>query len=195
MEYNMPGFPVLHYLPEFAQTHVHWSRWCHLTISSSVALFSSHSQSFPASGSFLMSHLFTSCGQSTGASVSTSVSPMNIQGWFPLGVTSLISLLSKGLPRVFSSTTIWKHQTSVSLLCIYLLSTKCQLARVYGPVLILEIQTGQIEHYLWLLRDHSGIWRHSLTTSHINTRWVAPTGYLGNSVKGELTASEELGKA
>ena len=171
------------------------SQWCHPTISSSVTLFSSHSQSFPASGSFLVSHLFASGGQSIGASVSASVPPMNIQGWFPLGLTGLIFLLTKGLPRVFSSTTIWKHQTRASLLCIYSLSTKCQLARVYGLVLILEIQTGQIEHYLCLLRYHSGIWRHSLAISHINTRWVAHTGYLGNSVKRKLTASEELRKA
>ena len=67
-------------------------------------------QSFPASGSFPMSQLFTSGGQSTGASVSASVLPMNIQDWFPLGWTGWISLLSKGLSRVFSSTTIQKHQ-------------------------------------------------------------------------------------
>ena len=86
------------------------SLWCHPTISSSVALFSSCSQSFPASGSFPMSWLFTIGGQSTGASDSASVCSVNIQGHFPLGWTSLVSLLSKGLSRVFSSTTIWKHQ-------------------------------------------------------------------------------------
>ena len=80
------------------------SHWCYLTISSSAALFSFCLQSFPASGSFPMSRLFTSGGQSTGASASASVLPMNIQGWFPLGLTGLISLLSKGLSRVFSST-------------------------------------------------------------------------------------------
>ena len=67
-------------------------------------------QSFPTSGSFPMSQLFTSGGQSIGASASASVLPVSIQGWFPLGWTGLISLLSKGLSRVFSSTTIWKHQ-------------------------------------------------------------------------------------
>ena len=82
--------------------------WCHLTISSSVVPFSSCVQSFPASGSFLKSQFFTSGGQSIGASASASVLPMNIQGWFPLGLTDLISLLSKG--QVFSSTTVWKHQ-------------------------------------------------------------------------------------
>ena len=81
----------------------------HPTISSSIVPFSSCLQSFPSSGSFLM-RFFTSGGQSIGASASASVLPMNIQGGFPLGLTGLISLLSKGLSRVFSSTTIWKHQ-------------------------------------------------------------------------------------
>ena len=84
------------------------SRWCYLTISSWATLFSFCLQSFPASGSFPMSWLFTSGGQSTGASAS--VLPMNIQGWLPLGLAGLISLLSKGLSRVFSNTTVWKHQ-------------------------------------------------------------------------------------
>ena len=86
------------------------SRWCHPTISSSVVPFSSCLQSFPASGTFLMSQLFSSCGQSIGASASVSIFPMNIQGWFPLGLTGLISLQSKGLLRVFSSTIVQKHQ-------------------------------------------------------------------------------------
>ena len=82
------------------------SRWGHPTISSSVIPFSSYLQSFPASGSFLMSQLFASGGQSIGVSASTSVFPMNIQDWFPLGLTSLISLQSMGLSRVFSKTTV-----------------------------------------------------------------------------------------
>ena len=86
------------------------SRWCHPNTSPSVTLFSSCPQSFPIARSFPMSWLFTSGGQSTGASASASVLPMSIQGWFPLGLTSLISLLSKGVSRVFSSITIWKHQ-------------------------------------------------------------------------------------
>ena len=85
------------------------SRWCHPTISSSVIPFSSHLQSFPASGSFQMSQFFASGGQSTGASDSASVLPMNIQDWFPLGWIGWISLLSKGLSRVFSNTTVQKH--------------------------------------------------------------------------------------
>ena len=81
------------------------SRWCHPTISTS-----SCPQSFPASGSFPMSQFFTSGGQSIGISASASVLPMNIQDWFPLGLTGLISLQSKGLSRVFSNTTVQKHQ-------------------------------------------------------------------------------------
>ena len=86
------------------------SWWCHPTISSSVIPFSSCPQSFPASGSFQMSQLFVSGGQSIGVSASTSVLPMNTQDWPPLGWTGWISLQSKGLSRVFSNTTVQKHQ-------------------------------------------------------------------------------------
>ena len=86
------------------------SWWCHTIISSSVTPFSSYPQSFPASGSFPMNWLFVSGGQSIGASASASVLPMNIQGWFPWGLTSLISLLSKGLSSIFSNITDQKHQ-------------------------------------------------------------------------------------
>ena len=86
------------------------SWWCHPTISFFVIPFSSHLQSFPASGSFPMSQFFTSCGQSMGVSASASVLPMNIQDWFPLEGTSLISLQSKGLSRVFSNTTVQKYR-------------------------------------------------------------------------------------
>ena len=83
------------------------SWWCHYpTVSSSVIPFSSCPQSFPTSGSFLMSQVFTSGGQNIGASASISVLPMNIQDWFLLGLNGLISLLSKGLSRVFSNTTV-----------------------------------------------------------------------------------------
>ena len=83
---------------------------CYLIISSSAASFSFCLQSFPASRSFAMSQLFASGGQNIGTSGSATVLPMYIQSWFPLGFTGLISSLSKGLSRVFSSTTIWKHQ-------------------------------------------------------------------------------------
>ena len=155
----MWDFPVLHYLLDLVQTHIHSvgdviqpfhiistvkfscsvmsnalrphelqhtrppcpsptpevhlnscssSLWYHPTISFSVVPFSSCSQSFPASGSFPVSQLFTSGGQSTG--VSTSVLPMNTQDWSPLGWTGWISLQSKGLSRLFSNTTVQKHQ-------------------------------------------------------------------------------------
>ena len=96
--------------PEFAQTHVHWVDDAIQPFSSSVASFSPWPQSFPASGSFPMNQLFAPSGQSIGASTSASVFPINIQGYFPLGLTGLISLLSKGLSRVLSSTTVRKHQ-------------------------------------------------------------------------------------
>ena len=86
------------------------SQWCHPTISSSVIPFSSCLQSFPASGSFPVSQFFASGGQSIGVSALASVLLMNIQGWFPLGWTGWISLQSKGLWRVFSNTTVQKHQ-------------------------------------------------------------------------------------
>ena len=86
------------------------SRWCHSDISSSVVPFSSCPQSFPESGSFPVRQLFISDGQSMGASALASVLPMNSQGWYPLGLTGLITLLSKGLSRVFSSTEIQNHQ-------------------------------------------------------------------------------------
>ena len=107
---SMPGSSVLHYLPEFTQIHFHWV---------GDAIQPSHPLSppspFPFSLSqhqslFPISQLFTTGGQSIGASASASVLPMNVQGWFPLGLTCLISLKFKGLSRVFFSTTVWKHQ-------------------------------------------------------------------------------------
>ena len=86
------------------------SRWCHPTISSSVIFFSSCHLSFPASGSFPMSQFFASGRKIFGASASVSVLSMNIQGWFPLVLTSLISLQSRGLSIVFSNTAVQKHQ-------------------------------------------------------------------------------------
>ena len=86
------------------------SQWCHPTISSSVVPFSSHFQSFPSSGSFPMSQFFPSVALSIGVSASASVLPMNIQDWCPLEWTGWISLLSKGFSRVFSNTTVQKHQ-------------------------------------------------------------------------------------
>ena len=109
------------------------SPWCHPTTSSSVAPFFFHPQSFPASESFPMSQLFASGGQSIGASLSASILLMSTQVWFPLRLTGLICLLSKGLSRVFSSIIVWKHQFFGALL-------------VYGPALITI-------HNYW--KDHS----------------------------------------
>ena len=93
------------------------SQWCHLTFSSSVVPFSSCLQSFPTWGSFQMSQLFASGGQNIGVSASTSILPMNTQDWFPLGWTGWISLQYKGLSRVFSNTTVQKHQFFCTQLC------------------------------------------------------------------------------
>ena len=106
---GMPGLPVHHQLPEFTQTHVHRVGDA-VQPSHPVVPFSSCPQSFPASGSFQMSQLFPSGSQSIGVSASTSVLAMNTQDWSPLGWTSWISLQSKGLSRVFSNTTVQKHQ-------------------------------------------------------------------------------------
>ena len=120
------------------------SLWCQWTISSSVSPFSSHLQSFPASGSFPMSQLFVSGGQNIGASASVSVLPVNIQGWFPLRLIGLISLRSKGPSGVLSSTTVREPQFSVFSL--------------YGPPLIsirdywgkaLTIQTFAFHLWSW----------------------------------------------
>ena len=101
------------------------SRWWHPDISSSIAPFSSCCQSFLASGSFPMSQLFASGGQGIGVSASSSVLSMNIQGWFPLGLTGLISLQSKGFSRVFSNTTVQK--ASILWLSAFFYGPTCQI--------------------------------------------------------------------
>ena len=127
MDCSTPGFPVLHYLPEFAQPHVHWV---------SDAIQPSHSllppslflpSVFPSIRVFSNELVFTSGGQSIGASTSASVHPINIQGWFPLGLTGLISLQSKGLSRVFSIITIRKHQFFSTQPCWHLFVIECML--------------------------------------------------------------------
>ena len=109
MDCSTPGLPVHHQLPVYSSS-CPLSGWCHQTISSSVVPFSSCLQPFPVSGSFQMSQFFASGGQSIGVLASTSVLPMYIQDWFPLGWTGWISLQSKALSRVFSTTTVQKHQ-------------------------------------------------------------------------------------
>jgi len=115
--------PCLLPTPEACSNSCPLSWWCHPTISFSVIPFSSSLQSFPASGSFPVNQLFTWCGQSIGVSASASVLPMNIQDWFPSGLTGLISLLSTGLLRVFSNTPVQKHHFF------------CTQSFLYGPTL------------------------------------------------------------
>ena len=144
--------PCLSLFPGVCSDSCPLSWWCHPTVSSSVTAFS-YPQSFPASGSFPMSWLFTSGGQIIGASAS--VFPMNIQGWSPLGWTSLITFQSKGLSRVFSSTTIRKHQFfsaqpslwSNSHICIWLL----------GKVIALTIWIFVAKWWLCFLIHYLGL--------------------------------------
>ena len=136
MVYNKPGFPV-HYFPEFAELHIHWV---------GNAIQPSHPLLFPSPPTFNLSQhqglfkcqFFASGGQSTGVSISASVLPVNIQDWFLLGWTGWISLLSKGLSRVFSSTTVQKHQIrsdqiSCSVMSDSLRSRESQHARPPCP--------------------------------------------------------------
>ena len=106
---STPGLPVHHHLPEFTDSPPS-SPWCHPSISSSVVPFSSCPQSLPASESYPMSQFFTWGGQSTGASSSASFLPKKSQDWSPSEWTGWIALQSKGLSRVFSNTTVQKHQ-------------------------------------------------------------------------------------
>ena len=117
MDCSMPGFPVLYHLPEFVQTHAHWVGYATNHLIHCCPL-SSFLQSFPASGSFLTTRLFISGGKSIGASALATFLPMYIEDWFPLGLTDLISLQSKELSRVFSSTTVGN----------YLLSSFCTIS-------------------------------------------------------------------
>ena len=105
---SLPGFPVLHYLPEFTQIHVHWVGDAICRILCHPLLFLP--SIFPCIRSFPVSQIFSSGGQSIGVSAPSSVLPMNIQDWFPSVLTSLISFLSKGLLRVFTTTSVQKHQ-------------------------------------------------------------------------------------
>ena len=134
MNCSMPGFPVL-LSPRVCSNSYPLSQWCHPTISSSVVPFSFCLQSFPVSGSFSMSRIFASGDQSIRASASASVLPMNIQGWFPLVLTNLMSLLSKGLSRVSSGTTIWKHQFFIDAFSL-----------LYGPTLTSICDYGKNHH-------------------------------------------------
>ena len=120
---STPHFPVLHFLLAFAQNSCPLSHWCYLTISPSIARFFPWPPSFQASGIFPGIRLFTSGGQSIRASASASVLIMNIRGWFPLGLTGLISLQSKRLSRVFSTPQFKSIKSSM-------------LSLLYSPTLI-----------------------------------------------------------
>ena len=130
-----PDFPVLHYLPEFAQTHVHW---VDDAVQPSHPLSSLSPPAFNLSQhqGFSQSQIFASGGHSIGASASTSVLLMNIQGLFPLGLTGLVSLLSERLSRVFSNITVWKHQFFGTQPFLWSSSHICTwLLEIYGPLL------------------------------------------------------------
>ena len=115
---SKPGSSVLHYLLKFTQIHVYWVVMLsnHLSLCCPFLLLPSV---FPSIRVFSVSRLFASGGQSIGASASASILPTNIQGWFPLGSTGLISLQSKELSRVFSSTAVWKHQFFGAQPCLW----------------------------------------------------------------------------
>ena len=143
MNRSTPGLPIHHQLPEFTQTHVHRVGDA---IQPSYPLLSPspHAlKSFPASGSFQMSQLFTSSGQSIRVSASTSVLPMNTQDWSPLGWTGWTSLQSKGLSRVFSNTTVQKHQFFGAQLSL-------QSSSYIHTYYILSNVRGQLLRPLWI---------------------------------------------
>ena len=140
MDHSMPSFPVHHQLPGAAQTHV----WVSDAISLSVIPISSCLQPFPASGSFPMNQVFASGGQIIGASVS--VLPMNIQNWFLLGLAGWISLQSKELARIFSNTTVQKHQFFGAQLSLWAMLSKFSVqfsVDGQGCVLSLFLAQGQ----------------------------------------------------
>ena len=139
MNRSTPSLPALHCLPKFAQIYIHWVGEDIQPFSSSVTPFSSCPQSFPASGSFPTNQLFASGGQSIEASASASVLPMIIQGWFPLEFTGLISLQSKGLSRVISTTTAEKYQFFGAQPSLWSNSHICTW--VTGKTIVLTIQT------------------------------------------------------
>ena len=135
MNCSIPGVPVLHHLPELAQTHVHWNKWSHPTISPSVTLFYSWPQSFPASESFPVSHLFSSGGQSIGVSASASVLPITIQGWFPFGL-----VWSPYCPRDSQVSSLAPQPESINSL---------EHSLFYGPALT-SVHDYWKNHSLWL---------------------------------------------
>ena len=154
-DYNTPGLPVHHQLPELAQTHVY-------QVSDAIQPshpLSSCLQSFPASRSFQTSQLFTSGGQSIGVSASASVITTNSQEWFPLGWIGLISLQSKGISRVFFNTTVQKHQFlgaqlalwSNSHIYTWLLEKPNSFQYLFVDILMMAILTSKINVRWYLI--------------------------------------------
>ena len=127
MDYSTPGSSVLHHLQSLLKLMP-----IELVILSNHLTLCRPLQFFPASGSFPMSWLFASGGQSTGVSASASVLPINIQDWFPLGLIGLISLQSKEPSRIFSSITIWKHQSFLGAQCFFMVQSSHPW--LYGPL-------------------------------------------------------------
>ena len=135
MDHSMPGFSILHYLPELVQTHVHWVGDAIQPSHTHLISFSSCPKSFPSSGSFPMNRLFTSGSQSIGASAS--VLPRNIQDWLPLVLTDFISVLSRGLSRVFQH-----HNSKASVLdSAFFMVQLSHLNMTIGKAITLIIQT------------------------------------------------------
>ena len=176
MDCSMPGFHVPHCLPEFAQVHVHWIgdaiQPSHPLLSSSSAFDLSQDQG-------IFQWLFASGGQSFGAATSASVLPLSVQGWFPLRLTGLISLLSKRLSRVFSSTTVWKHQFFGTLTSLWPSSTTNQLAK----------KRGRGSYCRW------GAWVWAPTTQHRRGRLcLKPESYLRQLLSPSMPNSESYWK-
>ena len=154
MDCSTPGLPVLHYCPEFAQIHVHWvdDATNHLILCCPLLLPSV----FPNIRVFSMSRLFESGGQTLGASASASVLPVNIQGRFPLGLTDLISLLSKGFLRIFPNTTVQKALILLGL--VFFLVQLSYLYMITGKTTVLTIWAfvGQMMSLLFNMLSRLG---------------------------------------
>ena len=158
------------------------SQWCYPTISFSVIPFYSCPQSFPASASFPVSQLFPSGGQSIGVSASASVLPMNIQGWFPLGLTGLISLQPKGYSGVFSSTTVPKHRFLFSIInsvIAWIIATNSPLS--YTGIIYPRLFLCDTAGFPWELAD-------SISSQH--WQWCGHVAALASQRK----AAEEMGE-
>ena len=155
MDCSTPGFPGLSPTPGACSNSCPSSQWCHPTISPSVVHFFSCLQSFPAWGSFPTSQFFASGGQSIGASASASVLPMNIQDWFPLGLTGLISLQSKGLSRIFSNTTVQMFTFLMVASGRYSFLPEFPQGSLAHLLLWLQLQMTVISFVYWFGRKYS----------------------------------------